>query len=74
MLRDARERLGKTLAAEETLAAEVATLGERPANEDKERERREEEMRLFRGGFLWVSIATLMVIAAITHQATFLGR
>ena len=29
---------------------------------------------LFRGGFLWVSVATLMVIAAVTHQATFLGR
>ena len=29
---------------------------------------------LFRGGFLWVSLATLMVIAAVTHQATFLGR
>ena len=29
---------------------------------------------LFRGGFLWVGLATLMVIAAVTHQATLLGR
>ncbi len=29
---------------------------------------------LYRGGFLWVSITTLMVIAAVTHQASHLGR
>ncbi|MFT3852603.1 MAG: acyltransferase family protein [Ilumatobacteraceae bacterium] len=29
---------------------------------------------LFRGGFLWVSIATLMAIAAVTHQASHLGK
>jgi peptidoglycan/LPS O-acetylase OafA/YrhL len=29
---------------------------------------------LFRGGFLWIGIATLMVIVAVTHQASLLGR
>ena len=29
---------------------------------------------LYRGGFLWVSIATLMIIAAVTHLASRLGR
>ena len=29
---------------------------------------------LFRGGFLWTSIATLMVIAAVAHRRTVIGR
>jgi peptidoglycan/LPS O-acetylase OafA/YrhL len=29
---------------------------------------------LFRGGFLWTSIATLMVIAAVTHSRTLVSR
>ena len=29
---------------------------------------------LFRGGFLWVGIATLMAIMAVTHTASLLGR
>jgi len=29
---------------------------------------------LFRGGFLWTSIATLMVIAAVTHRRTMVSR
>jgi len=29
---------------------------------------------LFRGGFLWTALATLMVIAAVTHRRTVIGR
>jgi peptidoglycan/LPS O-acetylase OafA/YrhL len=29
---------------------------------------------LFRGGFFWTGLATLMVIAAVTHQRAFMGR
>jgi peptidoglycan/LPS O-acetylase OafA/YrhL len=29
---------------------------------------------LFRGGFLWTGIATLLIVAAVTHQGAFAGK